>query len=96
MSASREDGALLKNHERRVELYCLTCGSGTFRYESLDSGEYSEDHIFTCACCGRSFRKAELIEGNADVISANVDEIVEEVASDLQKELNAMLKKVWK
>lgn len=86
----------MKDYERSVELYCLTCGSSSFRYESVDSGEYGDDHLFTCACCGRTFRKDELVEGNADVVSANMDEIVEEITSDLQKELNAMLKKVWK
>ena len=86
----------MQDLSRQVTLFCPTCGNDQFSYEETSDGLYADDHVFACANCGRRFTKRELVERNSDVISANVDEITEEAAAELQKELSKILKKTFK
>ena len=86
----------MRDLSRQVTLFCPTCGNDQFAGKETSDGEYSDDHVFTCANCNWSFTKRELIERNSDVISANVDEMAAEAVDDLRKELDKTLKKVFR
>lgn len=49
-----------------------------------------------CTHCGLATTKGELMEGNSESICAVVDEIAEDVAAAVQKELDAALKKAYR
>lgn len=70
----------------QISLVCPTCGCTEFKSAHLKGGEeYTDDWPFTCAHCGRTFTRKELIEANAESIDAVKDEIVEAAVKDLKK-----------
>lgn len=82
----------------QVPLSCPTCGCTEFEYETLAPGQdYPDDWPFTCAHCGRTISRVELIEANSESIDATIqdmgDDIVAAMAKDLEKELK---KQGWK
>lgn len=72
----------------QISLLCPTCGCTEFKSAHLkEDEEYTDDWPFTCAHCGRTFTRKELIEANAESIDAVKDDIVEAVVKDLKKTL---------
>lgn len=52
----------------------------------------SDDTILKCSDCGKIFTKEELLELNAEVITANVEDMKEEIAQEIQKEITKLFK----
>ena len=75
-----------KDYSREVTLYCPVCGCSQFSCGDETWEGCPEDTVFTCVGCGRGFEKDDLIERNSEVISANVDEVVDEIAADFEKD----------
>lgn len=76
-----------------VGLACPTCGCTEFESEQPGKDEeYTDDWPFTCAHCGRTFSRKELIEANAESIDAAVDDIQDEIVEAAAKELKNALK----
>lgn len=83
---------------KKVTLYCDRCGNDQFYFEDTnnsDVGLVSDDTILKCSDCGKIFTKEELIELNAEVITANVEDMKEEIVKEVQKEINKLFK-VWR
>ena len=85
----------MRDLSRQVILFCPTCGNDQFSFEETKDGEYMDEHVFRCANCNRSITKHELVERNLDVVSANVDEMTDEVIAEFQKELNKAFKRAF-
>lgn len=82
----------------QVTLTCPTCGCSEFAYEKpIPNQVLSDDWMFSCAHCGRSFSRSDLIEANNESIGTTVgdmgDDIVEALSEDLKK---ALKKQGWK
>ena len=57
----------------------------------------TDDWAFTCAHCGRTFTRAELIEANAESIDMTVSDMGDDIVDALAKDLKKALKKQgWK
>lgn len=83
----------MRNYNREVKLFCPTCGNDQF--ESLDTDDLQhaiEDVRLKCSDCQMIYTKKELIDGNQEVIEANIDEVKDELMNDLQKKLKKMFK----
>ena len=82
----------------QVALACPTCGCLEFEYETPASGQgFTDDWAFTCAHCGRTLRRAELIEANAGPIDRAVSDMGDDIVVALAKDLKKGLKKQgWK
>lgn len=82
----------------QVALTCPTCGCTEFAYETPASGQdFTDDWAFTCAHCGRTFTRAELIEANAESIDMTVSDMGDGIVDALAKDLKKALKKHgWK
>ena len=80
------------NYSYNIRLRCVVCGSE-------DHFDCNEDKSYIkCTNCGK-----EYFEGYDELVSCNQDQIeevkevaTEEIGNDLQKELNQMLKNVFK
>jgi len=80
-------------YTRSVVLLCPTCGCTTLaELESHSCGQAT----VRCPSCGRTMSKDELIRENGATIAAAVEEMKEDVVSDVQKELRDMLKNAFK
>ena len=76
-------------------MYCPTCGNDQFLCidENIDDLlNASDDVTLKCSDCGSIFTKRELIEGNQDIISANIEDIKQEAIKDLENKLKKMFK----
>lgn len=76
------------NYSRSVSMYCPICGNDQFSCvdeEIEDLSNSPDDTRIQCSDCKTIFTKGELIEANQDNISANVEEIEQEIVSDLKK-----------
>lgn len=74
-------------------MYCPICGNDQFSCvdeEIEDLSNSPDDTRIQCADCKTIFTKAELIEANQDNISANVEEIEQEIMSDLEKKFGRL------
>lgn len=80
---------------RNVELSCPTCGCTQFAYETPESGsDFTDDWPFTCAHCGRTYTRAELIDLNRESIDATIEDMGNEITAALGKELEKQFKKI--
>lgn len=80
---------------KKVTLYCDRCGNDQFYFEDTNNSDVelvSDDTILKCSDCGKIFTKEELIELNAEVITANVEDMKEEIVKEVQKEINKLFK----
>ncbi len=78
---------------RHVDLSCPTCGCVEFSHDEPPAGEdYTDDWEFTCAHCGRTFTRRNLIEANQDAIDATVEEMGDELARATVKDIEKQLK----
>lgn len=73
----------------QVALFCPTCGNSRFSNEETSNGECTKDYVLPALTTTVASR-SEASSGGTPTFFANVDEIVEEVAADIQKELNNM------
>lgn len=81
-----------KNYNKSIQLRCVVCGSA-------DDFEFNEDKSYIkCTKCNREYLEGydELVELNKSLIDEEVERTKEELAHDMQEELNAMLKKAFK
>lgn len=83
---------------REVKMICRACGNEEFEYDDAvgDLADAPDETELKCTHCGLATTKGELMEDNSESICAAVDEIAEEVAAAVQKELDAALKKVFR
>ena len=78
----------------QVPMCCPTCGCTEFKYEEPGSGEdFTDDWPFTCAHCGRTFSRAELIEANTESIDATIQDMGDDIVAAAAKELEKAFKK---
>lgn len=80
---------------KKVTLYCDRCGNDQFYFEDTNNSDVelvSDDTILKCSDCGKIFTKEELIELNAEVITANVEDMKEEIVKEVQREINKLFK----
>jgi CRISPR/Cas system-associated protein Cas10 (large subunit of type III CRISPR-Cas system) len=77
-----------EKYNRTISMLCPTCGGTQFAQSKSDAGP-----IETCARCGRSVSREELIRENSENIAEHVNEVKREVVKDAQKEIRDMLKK---
>lgn len=80
---------------RNVRLHCPTCGNNQFSCVDVnfDALLDAPDEVkLKCADCGSVFTKADLIEGNQDIINANIEDIRDEALKDLRKEIKKLFK----
>lgn len=82
----------------QVAMTCPTCGCTEFAYETPEPGQdFTDDWVFTCAHCGRSFTRAQLIEANTESIDATVEDMGDDIVAAFSKDLEKQLKKQgWK
>lgn len=80
---------------RKVTIYCPTCGNDQFSCVDADIDNLSDapnDAKLKCADCNSIFTKGELIEGNQDIINANIEDIKQEAIKELEKKLEEIFK----
>lgn len=85
----------MEDLNKKVTLYCDRCGNDQFYFEDTNNSDVelvSDDTILKCSDCGKIFTKEELIELNAEVITANVEDMKEEIVKEVQKEINKLFK----
>lgn len=83
----------MDNISIEVSLTCPTCGCTEFKSEQLEEDEeYTDDWPFTCAHCGKTFTRKELIEANTESIDAAVNDIKDEIVEAAAKELEETFK----
>lgn len=85
----------MKRIERTLTLYCPVCGNDMFSCVDLELDNLSDapDHArMQCSDCKNIFTKAELMEGNQDIINANIEEIKQESLKAFEKELKKIFK----
>ena len=86
----------MKDLSRNVTLICSVCGNDQFETldtEYEDMREAPDNTRFKCSDCGRIITKSELLEENAEIINANVEDIKKEAIAEMEKELKKTLKK---
>ncbi|WP_329736258.1 ECs_2282 family putative zinc-binding protein [Catenibacterium mitsuokai] len=85
----------MEDLNKKVTLYCDRCGNDQFYFEDTNNSDVelvSDDTILKCSDCGKIFTKEELIELNAEVITANVEDMKEEIVKEVQREINKLFK----
>lgn len=80
-----------EKYTRNVVLRCPVCGSEQFSYDPDD-----ESSPVTCADCGHTTTREELIEDNGPTIESHVAEISERVVEDAAKDLNRSLRDAFR
>lgn len=80
---------------RNITLNCPICGNDQFiclDKEQVDLVDDPNETIMRCADCNSVFTKADLIDGNQDVINANIEDIKNEAWKQIRKELKKLFK----
>lgn len=80
---------------RNVSLHCPICGNDQFLCldeEVVDLADAPYETKIRCADCNSVFTKADLIDGNQDIINANIEDIKNEALKEIQKELKKLFK----
>ncbi len=80
-------------HNRILSLRCPTCAGDQFEFEH---GVDETIELATCASCGRTLTKDELIRENSELIDVQVNEIGAEMAKDAAAEMRRALKSAFK
>ena len=77
-----------------VAMCCPTCGRTEFKDIEPGSDEgFTDNWPITCAHCGRSFSRAELIEANGESINATIQDMDNVIFAAAAKELEKTFKK---
>ncbi len=77
----------MKDYSRKIALLCPVCGNDQFGSDNENDDEVNDDTVFKCSDCGNEFTRVELIEFNQEIISNNIDEMVQDVTSDITKKM---------
>lgn len=80
---------------RNITLRCPTCGNDQFFCVDVNFDDLSDapDEVkLKCADCNSIFTKGELIDGNQDVINANIEDIKNEAMQEIKKSLKKIFK----
>ena len=81
----------------QVTLSCPTCGCTEFSECPGSSQNLGDDGHFICAHCGATFSKSQLIEANSESIDATIQDMGDDIASAVSKDLKkAMKRHGWK
>lgn len=83
------------NLEKMITLRCPVCGNDQFSAvdENIEDLRGAPDETrIKCSDCGCIKSKEELIEGNSELINANVEDFKEDIVKQLQKKLKRMFK----
>lgn len=88
----------LDNLSREIRMVCRACGNDEFEYDDVagDLSNVPDETELKCTHCSLKTTKGELVEDNSESINAAVDEISEEVVAAVQKELDTVIKKVFR
>lgn len=78
-------------YNRTIQMQCPTCGSTQFSGAEDESSE-----LVTCASCGRTLTRDELLRENSENIAENVEEVKPQVVKDISKQLQDSLNKAFK
>ena len=87
----------MKNLNRNISLICPLCGNSQFSAVECEIDNLKDAPGSTqikCSDCGRITTKDMLIEDNKEIINANIEDIKKEAKSEIEKEINKMLKKL--
>jgi uncharacterized Zn finger protein len=80
-----------EKYNRSIVLSCPTCGNTDF-----ETSEDENNPLVRCVSCNRETTKDDLINENGENIDFNVDEISDEVLTDVSNNLSKMLKNAFK
>jgi uncharacterized Zn finger protein len=80
-----------EKYNRSIVLSCPTCGNTDF-----ETSEDENNPLVKCVSCNRETTKDDLINENGENIDFNVDEISDEVLTDVSNNLSKMLKNAFK
>ena len=81
----------------QVALSCPTCGCTEFTEASGPDWESADDRYFTCAHCGKTVSRAQLIEANSESIDATIRDLGDDIIAAFSKDLKRALKRQgWK
>ncbi len=86
----------MKDLSRNVKLYCPTCGGQSFAVVDVIDCELKNAPDTTkikCVNCNTEFTKVEIIEGNQNIINANIEDIQNEAINDITKQIRDIFKK---
>lgn len=83
----------LNKHNRHVEMHCPSCGNT--QLEAL-IGVEEATQLIKCPSCSYEMTKDELINGNAENLSVNAQEMAKEVLPDIAKEIKKQLQAAFK
>ena len=75
----------MTKYSRTVTLRCPTCTGTEF------ASEAGESSVLRCDGCGLELSRDDLERANAENLRANLDEVGEEAAAELQKQLHKSL-----
>lgn len=85
----------MEDLNKKVTLYCDRCGNDQFYFDDINNSDIelmSDDAILKCSDCGKIFTKIELIELNTEVITANVEDMKEEMTQEIKKEITKLFR----
>lgn len=88
----------MKDLSRKVSLLCPVCGNDQFESLDVEHDELmsaTDDARVKCSDCETVFTKEEIIRENSEKISIAVDDMKDEIVSDVEKELKKAFK-TWK
>lgn len=81
----------------QVPLSCPTCGCTQFSESSGANQAPDDDSYFTCAHCGATFSRSQLIDANSESIDATIQDMSDDILTKLSKDLKrAMGRQNWK
>ncbi len=83
----------LDKHNRAVVMHCPSCGNTLL--EGLVGIEEATE-LIKCPSCSYEMTKDELINGNADNLSINAQEMAKEALPDIAKEIKKQLQASFK
>jgi ribosomal protein L37AE/L43A len=75
-------------YSRTIQLRCPTCASTEFAS--------AESEVVTCAGCGMSLSKDELMAANQENIHEHAKEVADEAVADLTNKLGEQLKAAFR
>lgn len=85
----------MEDLNKKVTLYCDRCGNDQFYFDDINNSDVelmSDDAILKCSDCGKIFTKEELIKLNTEVITANVEDMKEEMTQEIKKEITKLFR----
>lgn len=78
-----------EKYNRTLEIHCPTCTSTHFKIVGNIDDDFA---IMTCASCGLSMTKADLLKANSENTEAHLDEIKKQAIQDIRDKLRNTFK----